>query len=90
MPPATSPFAALPEAGLFVQGLVDGVRERVAATVRPQAIVAVAEAFSFPLVLMVAVLVFLIGQWRMDDPKFRLAPLSRADTTIVFEEEGAT
>ncbi len=74
---------------MFVQGIVEGVRERVAATVRPQAIVAVAEAFSFPLVLMVVVLVFLIGQWRMDDPKFRLAPLSRADTTIVFEEEGA-
>jgi hypothetical protein len=74
---------------MLVQGIVEGVRERVAATVRPQAIVAVAEAFSFPLVLMVAVLVFLIGQWRMDDPKFRLAPLSRADTTIVFEEEGA-
>ncbi len=79
----------MPEAGLFVQGIVDGVRDRVAATVQPRAIVAVAEAFSFPLVLMVAVLVFLIGQWRMDDPKFRLAPLSRADTTIVFEEKGA-
>jgi hypothetical protein len=79
----------LPEPGLLIQGLVDGVRERVAATVRPEAVVAVAEAFSFPLVLMVAVLVFLVGQWRMDDPKFRMAPLSRADTTIQFEEEGA-
>ena len=79
----------MPEAGLFVQGIVDGVRDRVAATVQPRAIVAGAEAFSFPRVLVVAVLVFLIGQWRMDDPKFRLAPLSRADTTIVFEEKEA-
>ena len=86
-PPATSPFGVvLPEAGLVVQTIVDSVRERVAATVRPEAVAAVAEAFSFPLVLMVAVLVFLVGQWRMDDPKFRMAPLTKADTTIRFEE----
>ena len=59
----------------------------MAATLRPAAVVAVAEAFSFPLVLMVAVLVFLLAQGRMDDPKFRAAPLSKADTTIAFEDE---
>jgi hypothetical protein len=69
-----------------VQSVIDGVRERVAATVRPAAVVAVAEAFSFPLILMVAVLVFLLAQGRMDDPKFRMAPLSKADTTIEFED----
>ena len=46
---------------------------------------AVAEAFTFPLILMVAVFLFLIGQSRMDDPKFRLAPLSKADTTVLFQ-----
>ncbi len=45
-----------------------------------------AEAFTFPLVLTFAVLVFLVAQWRMDDPKFRMAPLTKADTTIKFEE----
>lgn len=86
-PPATtSSGVVLPEPGLVVQGIVDGVRERVAATVRPEAVAAVAEAFSFPLVLMVAVLIFLVAQWRMDDPKFRMAPLTKADTTIQFEE----
>jgi hypothetical protein len=61
----------------------------VAATVRPEAVAAVAEAFSFPLVLMAAVLIFLVAQWRMDDPKFRMAPLTKADTTIRFEEARA-
>jgi hypothetical protein len=66
---------------------VDGVSQQVAATVRPAAVVAVAEAFGFPLILMVAVFLFLIGQGRMDDPKFRTAPLSRAETTLKFQEE---
>jgi hypothetical protein len=78
----TNPFGiVLPEPAVFVQSVIDGVRERVAATVRPAAVVAVAEAFSFPLILMVAVLVFLLAQGRMDDPKFR-----KADTTIEFED----
>jgi hypothetical protein len=71
----------------LVQRLFDDVSERVAATVRPEAVAAVAEAFTFPLILMVAVLLFLVAQSRMDDPKFRMAPLSKADTTIVFQEE---
>ena len=77
----------MPEPAVVVQTIVDGVRARVAATVRPAAVVAVAEAFSFPLVLMLAVLVFLLAQGRMDDPKFRMAPLTKADTTIAFEDE---
>jgi hypothetical protein len=78
----------LPGPAALVQRFVDDVTERVAATVRPAAVAAVAEAFRFPLILMVAVLLFLGAQWRMDDPKFRRAPLSKADTTIVFEETG--
>jgi hypothetical protein len=67
--------------------LVDDVSGRVAGAVRPAAVAALAEAFTFPLILMVAVFVFLIGQSRMDDPKFRLAPLSKADITVLFQEE---
>jgi hypothetical protein len=87
-PPESAPFAVvLPEPAAIVRNIVDGVSQQVAATVRPAAVVAVAQAFTFPLILMVAVLLFLIGQWRMDDPKFRMAPLSRAETTITFEED---
>jgi hypothetical protein len=86
-PPESAPFTlVLPEPAAIVWDIVDGVSQQVAATVRPAAVVAVAQAFTFPLILMVAVLLFLIGQWRMDDPKFRMAPLSRAETTIEFEE----
>jgi hypothetical protein len=86
-PPAAAPFGVvLPEPAAIVHNILDGVSQQVAATVRPAAVVAVAQAFTFPLILMVAVLLFLIGQWRMDDPKFRMAPLSRAETTIKFEE----
>jgi hypothetical protein len=88
--PALNPFDALPEPAVFVQTIVDGVRQHVAATVRPAAVVAVAEAFSFPLILMLVVLVFLLAQGRMDDPKFRMAPLTKDDTTIAFEDEEAT
>ena len=76
-----------PGPGTIDQRIFDGVSQQVAATVRPAAVVAVAEAFTFPLILMVAVLLFLLGQSRMEDPKFRMAPLSRKDTTIRFEEE---
>jgi hypothetical protein len=87
-PTTTTPFGiVLPETAVVVQAVIDSVRERVAATVHPAAVVAVAEAFSFPLALMLAVLVFLLAQGRMDDPKFRMAPLSKADTTIEFEDE---
>jgi hypothetical protein len=86
-PPESAPFrVVLPEPAAIIGNIVDGVSQQVAATVRPAAVVAVAQAFTFPLILMVAVLLFLIGQWRMDDPKFRMAPLSRAETTISFEE----
>jgi hypothetical protein len=77
----------LREPAAIVQRLLGDVSERVAAAVRPAAVAAVAEAFTFPLVLMVAVLLFLVAQSRMDDPKFRMAPLSKADTTIAFQEE---
>jgi hypothetical protein len=79
--------AILREPAALVQRLVQDVSGRVAVAVRPAAVAAVAEAFTFPLILMVAVLVFLVAQGRMDDPKFRMAPLSRVDTTVQFQDE---
>jgi hypothetical protein len=79
--------AILREPAALVQRLVDDVAESVAGAVRPAAVKAVAEAFTFPLILMVAVLLFLLGQSRMDDPKFRMAPLDKTDTTVAFLEE---
>jgi hypothetical protein len=51
--------------------------------------VAVAATFSFPLVLMIAVLLFLLGQSRFDsrDPKLRAAPLTASDTILPFRDE---
>ena len=45
--------------------------------------------FSFPLVLMLAVLLFLFIQSEVDrrDPKLRAAPRTVAETVIPFEEE---
>ena len=50
---------------------------------------AVAQSFGFPLALMLAVLIFLLIQSRMDerDPKLRRAPLTAAETTIPFLDE---
>ena len=57
--------------------------------VKPEAAGAVAQTFGFPLALMLAVLLFLLIQSRMDerDPKLRRAPLTKAETTIQFVNE---
>jgi hypothetical protein len=57
--------------------------------VKPEAAGAVAQTFGFPLALMLAVLIFLLIQGRMDDrdPKLRRAPLTSAETTIPFANE---
>lgn len=79
------PFAGAALFGTIVTEVVDGVR----ATVKPAAVAAVATTFGFPLALMVAVLIFLVVQGRLDggDPKLRTAPLTRADRRIVFHDE---
>jgi len=76
----------------LVEALISGVAtvaDRVGATVKPAAAVAVATTFSFPLLLMLAVLLFLLGQAHLDhrDPKLRVAPMTAAETTVTFEEE---
>jgi len=72
--------------GAVVTGVVKGVQTAV----KPEAASAVAQTFGFPLALMIAVLGFLIIQGRMDerDPKLRRAPLTAAETTVLFVDEG--
>ena len=58
---------------------------------RPEAALAVATEFTFPLALALAVLLFLVVQDQVDrrDPKLRSAPRHVADTLIRFEPEEA-
>ena len=82
-----------PVAG-FDPGTVAGVvfseaMVRVATVVKPKAAAAVATTFSFPLILMLAVLLFLLGQHVLDarDPKMRAMPRSAADAVLEFQDE---
>ena len=56
---------------------------------KPAAVVAVASTFGFPIGLMVAVLLFLLIQDRLDgrDPKLRAAPLTADDSMLTFGDE---
>jgi hypothetical protein len=80
-------FLAAPRAA--VSAIVRSVEAQVRATVKPEAVAAVATTFSFPLLLMLVVLVFLLIQDRLDgrDPKLRNAPLTAAETTVAFTDE---
>jgi hypothetical protein len=70
-----------------VEALVSTITRQIGATIKPGAAVAV--TFGFPLILMIAVLLFLLVQSRLDDhdPKLRVAPLKSADTILVFQDE---
>jgi hypothetical protein len=62
---------------------------RVAGLVKPAAAAAVATTFSFPLILMLAVLLFLVVQRHLDrrDPKLRASSRTGADAILEFQEE---
>jgi hypothetical protein len=91
--PATAPA---PETGAnggpvgIVQSALSGAAKELGKVVQPAAAAALASTFTFPLALMVAVLLFVVCQSRLDqrDPKLRMAPRSIADTLVGFEEEG--
>jgi len=57
--------------------------------VRPEAAVAVATEFSFPIALAGAVLGFLLIQGYVDrrDPKLRMAPRTTLETILQFKPE---
>jgi hypothetical protein len=93
-PPAVTGGAGGPttETGVGgVDAIISGLARQIGSTVKPEAAAAVASTFGFPLVLMVAVLLFLLGQSRLDgrDPKLRAAPLTVADTVLPFRDEEA-
>jgi len=73
----------------LVSGIVRTVADQIAPTLKPAAVAAVAATFGFPLALMLAVLLFLIIQSRIDhrDPKLRSAPLTAADTVLPYVDE---
>ena len=88
-PPGPAPPGAPPEARNPLGAAVSGVVDQLATVVKPEAAGAVATTFAFPLILMVAVVIFLILQGRLDedDPKLRLAPQTGAETIVAFGEE---
>jgi hypothetical protein len=74
---------------LIADTVITEAASRVAVVVKPAAVTAVATTFSFPLTLMIAVLLFLLVQRHLDarDPKLRAAPRSTNDALIRYEDE---
>jgi hypothetical protein len=72
-----------------IDGIISGLADQIRTTVKPAAAAAVATEFGFPLALMIAVLLFLLIQSRLDgrDPKLRAAPLTASDTILPFRDE---
>ena len=68
---------------------MSGAVGNVGLILRPEAALAVAAEFTFPLALAIAVLLFLVVQDQVDrrDPKLRTAPRHQNDTLIRFEPE---
>ncbi len=73
----------------IVGAAVSEAVDQVATVVKPAAVATVATTFGFPFALMIAVLLFLLVQSRLDrrDPKLRAAPLRATETTVEFEDE---
>jgi hypothetical protein len=88
LPPAVARIDVFEPIGA-VGGLVLRVADQVRSSVQPEAVQAVAETFSFPLALMLVVLVFLFVQHRLDrrDPKLRNGPAAGTEIVIPFVDE---
>jgi len=96
LPPAepTDDGSAAPPPGTFVPteivgGVLTAALQQVAGVLKPGAAALVATAFSFPLILMAAVICFLVGQGRVDarDPKLRKAPKTPDEMVLNFQNE---
>ena len=70
----------------MVGGFLSAAGGQISTVVGPAAVVAT--SFSFPLALMLAVVIFLVVQSRIDsrDPKLRAAPQTMAETVVRFKE----
>ncbi len=88
-PTVADPGAMADPAGDGPQAIVGAVIDQVARAVRPEAAVAIATEFGFPLVLALAVMVYLLIQGQIDrrDPKLRIAPQNITETLIRFKVE---
>jgi hypothetical protein len=92
---STTGLPATPEGGHdggpgdLLSGLIGSIAAKVGPTVQPAAVAAVATTFGFPLALMLAVVLFLVVQSRMDgrDPKLRAAARTTAETYLPFAED---
>ena len=69
--------------------VLSAAAQEIVRVVRPEAAVAVAAEFSFPLLLAAAVLGFLMIQGYVDrrDPKLRMAPQTAHETIMQFKTE---
>jgi hypothetical protein len=69
--------------------VVGAAVQQVGRIIKPQAAVVVAAAFGFPLVLSIAVVLFLLAQGWVDarDPKLRMAPKTAFETIVPFQDE---
>lgn len=92
-PGVAAPAPAQPDAPSrpddVVSRIVDAAIGGVASVVRPAAAVAVAEEFTFPLALTLAVILYLVVQGQIDrrDPKLRLAPQNVIERVLRFQTE---
>ena len=84
----TSPNAPIGPGAVVGQVVIAAVQQ-VARAVRPEAAVAVATEFTFPLALALAVVGYLFIQGRIDrrDPKLRMAPQHVVETYVKFVGE---
>ncbi len=78
-----------PTNGGGIADVLTAVVKQVTGALKPSVVVVVATTFTFPILLALLVLLFLVVQHRLDarDPKLRHAPRSAFDTYIAFEEE---
>jgi hypothetical protein len=83
------PPAPVDEPPGFFNEVLGAVAHNIRTTVQPDVVAAVATTFSFPLILAIAVVAFLLLQARLDsrDPKIRFAPRSAGEVYIAFEED---
>jgi hypothetical protein len=73
----------------FVATVLAAAVDGVAWAVRPDAAITVANEFTFPIALTIAVVGYLVVQGHIDrrDPKLRLAPQHVIETVVKFEPE---
>ncbi len=73
----------------IVGQVLSAAAQEIVRVVRPEAAVAVATEFGFPLVLALAVLGYLMIQGYVDrrDPKLRMAPRTNLETILQFRTE---